>query len=109
MPPIQLNHLPHYCYYCHHKELPTYHAKRAVVILMGVSRVAQIAQHLSHDCKYPVETPVAIVERATTPQQRVIFGALHNIGDLAAQQRAKAPATIIVGDVVSVLNNDMIL
>ena len=56
------------------------------------------------DSKYPVDTPVAIIEKATTPDQRVIEGTLETIVEIATREEAKAPATIIIGGVVNVLN-----
>jgi siroheme synthase len=57
---------------------------------------------------YPNTTPVAIIEKATTNDQRILLGTLKNISSIAIEQQAKAPATIIIGEVVNVLkdNND---
>jgi len=49
------------------------------------------------------DTPVSIIEQATTPRQRVLRGTLEDIGEVALQQGAKAPATIVVGNVNNVL------
>ena len=84
-------------------DLPNYHAERTVVILMGVGRIAQIAHNLTMDHGYPAETPVSIIEKATTPQQRVMTGTLATIGGIALKEKAIAPATIVIGNVVNVL------
>ncbi len=47
------------------------------------------------------ETPVAIIESATTPEQRVIEGKLSNIVEISRRKGVKAPAVIVIGDVVS--------
>jgi len=74
------------------------------VLLMAVGRLSEIASNMtSPRLGYPGSTPVAIVESATTPEQRTIMGTLATIGAIAAEQRAKAPACVVVGDVCTVL------
>ena len=46
------------------------------------------------------DTPVAIVEKATRPDQRVIISTLAELPQTAEREKAKAPALIVVGDVV---------
>jgi siroheme synthase len=46
------------------------------------------------------ETPVAIIERGCTDEQRVIVGKLSNITDIAEKENVEAPAIIVIGDVV---------
>jgi len=70
-----------------------------VVILMGVSTLAESAKALAAgqrggDC------PVAIIEDGFGPNQRVTFGTLATISELAASRAVKSPAIIVVGDVV---------
>lgn len=88
-------------------DLPTFAADRTVVLLMAVGRLEEIAANLtSAEMGYPKATPVAIVENATTPKQRTILGTLETIADVARAQNARAPACIIVGDVVNVLRQE---
>ncbi len=69
------------------------------VILMGVERIGVIAGELmKHGC--PGETPVAMVHRGTTGQQRSITGTLATIADVAAKAELKPPAVTIIGEVV---------
>lgn len=83
-------------------DIPPYAADRTVVLLMAVGRIAEIASNMT-TAGYPKSTPVAIVEKATTPGQRTLTGTLETIGHIAKRDEAKAPATIIVGEVVNVL------
>lgn len=85
-------------------DAPEYRKEQTVVLLMAVGRIADIAQAMIAQHHYPPATPVAIIERATTPQQRVLYGQLHDIGAVAVAQNAQPPATIVVGNVVSVLS-----
>lgn len=52
---------------------------------------------------YPTTTPVAIVERASTPRQRTLLGTVASIPELAEAEKAAAPAVVVVGEVVHVL------
>ena len=71
-----------------------------LLFLMGVSRLREIARELvSHG--RPADEPVAIIERGTTPDQRVTVGALGTIADAADTRGVQSPAVIVVGDVAS--------
>lgn len=69
------------------------------VFLMGVERLPQIVVRLKEFGRHG-ETPVAIVSNATHRKQSVVTGTLDTIVNLAVD--IAPPATIIVGDVVSV-------
>lgn len=69
-----------------------------IVILMGVSKLERVVEEISR--ARDLSTPVAIVENATLPRQRVIVGDLSNIVEIAAKAKLSPPATIIVGDTV---------
>lgn len=84
-------------------EVPEYRPDVTVVLLMAVGRITEIAANMVAK-GFPARTPVAIIEKATTPQQRVLYGTLGNIGEVATREAAVAPATIVVGDVVHVLS-----
>jgi uroporphyrin-III C-methyltransferase len=71
-----------------------------LVILMGVTRLGEIIGRLLKGGKDP-NTPVVIVEKATTQDQRVVEGKLSNIVEIASRKEVKAPAVIVIGDVVS--------
>lgn len=70
-----------------------------LVILMGVKMLRRNAEALLKHGKNP-ETPVALIERGTRPNQRVTIGTLANIADLAEEREVKAPAITVIGDVV---------
>lgn len=74
--------------------------RQTVVFYMGVATLPTLCEQLvAHGM--PAGTPAAIVERATLPGQRCITGTLRSLPALAAEHRVKAPALVIVGDVVS--------
>lgn len=73
-----------------------------LILLMGVAHLERTVERLVSAGHDP-ETPAAIVERGTTPDQRVTAGTLATIGEQAARVGATPPAIIVVGDVVTAL------
>ena len=71
-----------------------------LVFLMGVAKVSSIVDGLISNGR-DANTKIAVVENACRPVQRVITGTLSNILEKVKINKIKAPATIIVGDVVS--------
>jgi uroporphyrin-III C-methyltransferase / precorrin-2 dehydrogenase / sirohydrochlorin ferrochelatase len=75
-------------------------AAGTLVVLMGVARLAAAAADLIALGRDP-QTPVAIIERGTLPEQRSTFGTLSTIAAVAAERDVRSPAVIVVGDVVA--------
>ncbi|MBL7496054.1 uroporphyrinogen-III C-methyltransferase [Frankia sp. CNm7] len=71
-----------------------------VVIMMGVAHLVAIADALLAAGREP-GTPVAVVERATTPAQRVLRTTLESLGADAVETGVRSPAVIVVGDVAA--------
>jgi len=72
---------------------------QTLVIYMGLATITEISGNLIAR-GLAATTPVAVIERATTPRQRVLET---NLGDVAARidaERIGAPALVIVGEVV---------
>jgi uroporphyrinogen III methyltransferase/synthase len=69
-------------------------------VLMGVERLAAIAARLI-EAGRPPGTPAAVVEQGTTPAQRVVRADLATIADEASRAGIRAPAVIVVGEVVA--------
>jgi uroporphyrin-III C-methyltransferase len=74
--------------------------KGTIVILMGIKRLKDNVETLISNGKSP-DTPVAIIEKGTTPEQRVTTGTLGTIVDISNEKGVEAPAIIVIGDVVS--------
>jgi uroporphyrin-III C-methyltransferase/precorrin-2 dehydrogenase/sirohydrochlorin ferrochelatase len=71
---------------------------QTVVFYMGAAQLPQIVARLvQHGA--PPERYVALVERATLPDQRLIAGRLRDIAARAAAAGVGAPSLLIVGDV----------
>jgi uroporphyrin-III C-methyltransferase/precorrin-2 dehydrogenase/sirohydrochlorin ferrochelatase len=71
-----------------------------LLFLMGVGRLPEIASELVLNGRRADE-PVAVIERGTTPEQRVTVGSLETIAAAAAARGVQSPAVIVVGDVAS--------
>ncbi len=72
--------------------------RQTLAVYMGVKRFPELMNRLIEHGRAP-ETPVAIVERGTTPSQRVIRGTLGQLTLLAGAHRVSAPAILIIGEV----------
>lgn len=79
--------------------IATARAADTVAIYMAAGQADAIAQGLIAAGK-PPSTPVALVENASLPQQRAVYGRLRELGALAAGT-AGGPALILLGDVFS--------
>ena len=76
---------------------------QTLVFYMGLSGMETICQHLK-DHGLAADTPVALVEKGTTNDQRVFTGDLDTLPAIVREAGAKAPTLIIVGHVVSLHN-----
>jgi uroporphyrin-III C-methyltransferase/precorrin-2 dehydrogenase/sirohydrochlorin ferrochelatase len=73
--------------------------RQTVVVYMAANGLAQICRELvAHGLD--AATPAALVESATLPGERVLEGTLASLPALAAAEGARAPAILVVGDVV---------
>ena len=70
-----------------------------LVLLMGVTRLKEHAARLV-ELGRAATTPVAVIERGTTADQRTTVGTLADIAELAAARAVRSPAVVVVGPVV---------
>ena len=71
-----------------------------LVVYMGLHSAASIAERLTANGRGG-DTPVAVVERGSLPDERILFGRLAGLADLVAQHDVRSPALIVVGEVVA--------
>ncbi|HEV3285381.1 MAG TPA: uroporphyrinogen-III C-methyltransferase, partial [Steroidobacteraceae bacterium] len=79
--------------------------QHTVVFYMGVAQLPGIVTRL-RAAGARAAHPVAIIERATLPQQRILRGTLADIAALARAQQVQPPALLIVGAVAAVAAAD---
>ncbi|MED9912149.1 MAG: uroporphyrinogen-III C-methyltransferase, partial [Ruminococcus sp.] len=71
-----------------------------LVFLMGLANLSHITTALMEN-GMSADMPVAVIQEGTTARQRTVTGTLSTISDLVVQQHIQAPATIVVGKVVT--------
>jgi uroporphyrin-III C-methyltransferase len=71
-----------------------------VVLYMGLATLADTARQLIDAGRSP-KTPAAVISRATLPDERVVIADLATIAKVAANANLKAPALVIIGEVVA--------
>jgi len=74
--------------------------RQTVVIYMGVSTLPIICEQLIRH-GMPPDTPAAVVERATRPDERTVDGTLETLPVLAHVHEVKSPALIVIGAVAA--------
>ena len=69
-----------------------------VVILMGLGKLREIVDIFYQNGKK--DLPVAIVQNASLPNEKKVFGTVKSIEQLAAAERIGTPAVIVAGETV---------
>lgn len=75
------------------------HPQQTVVFYMGLHGLKTICMQLmAHGM--PPHTPIALVQKGTTPDQKVLVGTLENMDKVLEGEEIRPPTLIIVGEVV---------
>ncbi|KAF1966923.1 uroporphyrin-III C-methyltransferase [Bimuria novae-zelandiae CBS 107.79] len=81
---------------------PQYLGSRTVVFLMALHRLSALVESLyQHD--YPPNTPCAVLERASCPDQRVIRTTLEHVCAAVEEEGSRPPGLLVVGHACNVL------
>jgi len=75
------------------------HGADTLVFLMGLANLAGICERLVEEGR-DASTPAAVIERGTTPGQRVVTGTLSDLAERVRTAGLHPPSLIVVGDVV---------
>lgn len=70
-----------------------------LIFLMGIANMDFIARRLMECGKEP-KTPLAFIEKGTTPKQRTVMATLETAGETIVRENVTAPAITIMGGVV---------
>lgn len=73
---------------------------QTLVIYMGLMKSAHIQAQLLAAGR-AADTPIAILENGTRPEQRVITGTLAQLADLIEMQQVQSPALLVIGEVAA--------
>lgn len=71
-----------------------------IVVLMGVGKLPAYTERLQEAGMAP-DTPVALIERATWPESRVVTGTLSSIVAVRDEHDITPPAVTVIGDVAA--------
>ncbi len=71
-----------------------------LILLMAVATLRRATERLMEEGRDPTQ-PAAIVEQGTLGRQRTIVGDLASLADLAEAAGVAPPATVVIGDVVT--------
>ncbi len=69
-----------------------------MVVLMGLRRLDEITKIVS-EYRSP-ETPVAVIENGSLPDERVVLGTLTDIAQKTIEEALQPPALVVIGEVV---------
>lgn len=83
---------------------PEYVESRTVIFLMALHRLASLVDSLVEGAKaWPRETPCAVLERASCPDQRVIRTSLEFVCAAVEEEGSRPPGLLVVGKACEVL------
>ncbi|KAF2691518.1 uroporphyrin-III C-methyltransferas-like protein [Lentithecium fluviatile CBS 122367] len=81
---------------------PEYVSSRTVVFLMALHRLSALIDSLLLK-NYPTDTPCAVLERASCPDQRVIRTTLEHVCTAVEEEGSRPPGLLVVGNACAVL------
>ena len=71
-------------------------AQATMCIFLSVSMMARVVEDLRAG-GYPADTPIAVVERASWPDEQILRGTLADIAERVQASQIKKTAMIVVG------------
>jgi uroporphyrin-III C-methyltransferase len=83
---------------------PEFVASRTIVLLMSLHRLSALIESLVAK-GYPADLPVAVLERASCPDQRVIRTTLEHVCAAVEEEGSRPPGLLVVGNACRVLSN----
>ncbi len=80
--------------------------KNTLVVYMGVGKAASIQQQLLAHGRDGA-TPVAIIEKGTSPDEKVLKGRLTDLAALIERGRIKGPAILVIGETAALAKENL--
>jgi uroporphyrin-III C-methyltransferase/precorrin-2 dehydrogenase/sirohydrochlorin ferrochelatase len=74
--------------------------KQTLAVYMGVTGIERLQDRLLEYGRDP-QTPFALIENGTRPEQRIITGTLANLPEKAMEYAVQSPALLIIGEVAA--------
>ena len=75
-----------------------------IVVMMGLQNISRIVEVLIKNGRSP-NTPIAITENGSLPNQRTVVGTLADIVSIVSRETIHSPVIIVIGDVVNFIEN----
>lgn len=86
--------------------LPEYVDTRTTVFLMALHRIVDLIPHLISEKHWPEDLPVAIVERASCPDQRIIRTTISKAAKAVEALGSRPPGLFVAGKACQILDQD---
>jgi len=86
--------------------LPSFDPSRTTIFLMALHRIVDLVPVLVKEKGWSPNLPVAIVERATCPDQRVIRTTLEKLGDVVELCGSRPPGLLVTGYACEVIHKN---
>lgn len=86
--------------------LPEYVDTRTTVFLMALHRIVDLIPHLILEKQWPDDLPVAIVERASCPDQRIIRTTMSKAARAVESLGSRPPGLFVAGKACQILDSD---
>lgn len=83
---------------------PEFVASRTIVLLMSLHRLEALIESLVQK-GYPADLPVAVLERASCPDQRVIRTTIQHVCAAVEEEGSRPPGLLVVGNACRVLSD----
>lgn len=74
-------------------------SKATVVVLMGLHKLADIVKLYQNEGRGKL--PVAVIQNGSTTDEKIAIGMVNTIAEAVEENKIKAPALIVLGEVVS--------
>lgn len=78
-------------------DLPDFHKSRTTVFLMALHRVVDLIPHLINEKGWDAHLPVAIIERSSCPDQRIIRTTLGQTARAVEECGSRPPGLLVTG------------
>lgn len=87
-------------------DLPDFVETRTTVFLMALHRIVDLIPHLIEEKSWPADLPVAIVERASCPDQRIIRTTISKAAKAVEALGSRPPGLFVAGKACGVLKEE---
>ncbi|ODV58125.1 uroporphyrinogen-III C-methyltransferase [Ascoidea rubescens DSM 1968] len=84
--------------------IPRYNEHTTVILLMVLHRLREMVGYLVGELGYDTEVPCCIVERASSPDQRIIRSQLKNVVEAFEVAGSRPPGLLVIGHTCDLLH-----